>query len=153
MSSSTITQKIRFTILIKIWMNSSCHLLPSCKKLDATENSTRSNRKVKSATEPMHFHLVARLWVALFIWICKFHLSVTSRIVFIVFNFCIMVEDDMRYPFIFLLELFTLYTCIFHLVDCLLLPPSWNIRHSMVQNLSPNIRHHKSSWYVPNQLN
>jgi hypothetical protein len=87
MSSSTITQKIRFTILIKIWMNSSCHLLPSCKKLDATENSTRSNRKVKSATEPMHFHLVARLWVALFIWICKFHLSVTSRIVFIVIDF------------------------------------------------------------------
>jgi hypothetical protein len=27
-----------------------------------------------------------------------------------------------------------------------LLPPSWNIRHSMVQNLSSNIRHHRSFW-------
>jgi hypothetical protein len=34
-----------------------------------------------------------------------------------------------------------------------LLPPSWNIRHSMIQNLSPNIRHHRNFWQVPNQLN
>jgi hypothetical protein len=27
-----------------------------------------------------------------------------------------------------------------------LLPPSWNIMHSRVQNLSPNIRHHRSFW-------
>jgi hypothetical protein len=27
-----------------------------------------------------------------------------------------------------------------------LLRPSWNIRHSTIQNLSPNIKHHRSFW-------
>jgi hypothetical protein len=84
----------------KLWMDSSCHLLPSCKNSDAKETSTKCNNQKEKLVhhEKNQMQIIDSMILPLFFCILqKFLLHL---------NFCMMVEDDMSYPSIILLECF-----------------------------------------------